>query len=114
LGLRWTFLHEPARRWVADGTLDWLWAACEQASVPVAALCTDSLAEFGRIAERHPGLRITIDHLGGRGGNTTLKDAAAMTHIHELVRLARHPNIAVKATGAPGYSSEAYPFPAMH
>ena len=33
---------------------------------------------IGRIAERHPGLRLTIDHLGGRGGNTTLKDAAAM------------------------------------
>ena len=47
-------------------------------------------------------------------GNTTLKDAAAMTHMPELAALAKHPNVAVKATGAPGYSSEAYPFPAMH
>src|SRR5437588_291126 len=30
-------------------------------------LATDSLTEIGRIAERHPGLRLTIDHLGGRG-----------------------------------------------
>src|SRR5215475_14857191 len=67
-----------------------------------------------RIAERHPGLRLTIDHLGGRGGTSTLKDAAAMTHIPELVALAKFPNVAVKATGVPHYSSEAYPFPALH
>jgi predicted TIM-barrel fold metal-dependent hydrolase len=113
LGLRYTFLHEPERTQLEDGTLDWLWAECEKAGVPVAALCTDSLATFGRIAERHPGLRITIDHLGGRGGLTTLKDDAAMTHIPQLLALARLPNVAVKATGAPGYSAEAYPFPRM-
>jgi predicted TIM-barrel fold metal-dependent hydrolase len=57
---------------------------------------------------------LTIDHLGGRGGLTTLKDAAAMTHMPDLLALAKFPNVAVKATGAPGYASEAYPFPAMH
>ena len=114
LGLRYTFLREPARTWLQEGALDWLWSAAEQADVPIAMLATDSLREIGAIAERHPGLRLTIDHLGGRGGNTTLKDDAAMTHLPELLALAKHPNVAVKATGAPGYSSEAYPFPAMH
>ena len=114
LGLRYTFLSNPERQMLESGGLDWLWAGCEAAGVPVAALATDSLATFGRIAERHPGLRITIDHLGGRGGNTTLKDAAAMVHMPDLLALAKYPNVAVKATGAPGYSSEAYPFPAMH
>src|SRR5215472_6995232 len=114
LGLRYGFLADPARRRLHDGSLDWLWAAAERAGVPIAMLATDSLTELGRIAERHPGLRLTIDHLGGRGGTTTLKDAAAMTHIPELLALARLPNVAVKATGAPGYSSEAYPFPALH
>jgi predicted TIM-barrel fold metal-dependent hydrolase len=113
LGLRYTFLTDPARRWLHDGTLDWLWAGAEAAGVPIAMLATDSLAEIGRIAERHPGLRLTIDHLGGRGGTTTLKDDAAMTHMPALVALARLPNVAVKATGAPGYSAEAYPFPIM-
>jgi predicted TIM-barrel fold metal-dependent hydrolase len=69
--------------------------------------------ELGRIAERHPALRLTIDHLGGRGGLTTLKDHAAMTHVPQLVELAKYPNVAVKATGAPGYSSEPYPYPTM-
>jgi predicted TIM-barrel fold metal-dependent hydrolase len=114
LGLRYGFLSDPARQSLKDGTLDWLWQEAEAAGVPIAALATDSLAELGRIAERHPGLRLTIDHLGGRGGLTTLKDAAAMTHMPDLLALAKFPNVAVKATGAPGYSSEAYPFRSMH
>lgn len=114
LGLRYMFLGEPARSRLHDGTLDWLWTEAERAGVPIAVLATDSLLEIGEIAERHAGLRLTIDHLGGRGGNTSLKDAAAMTHMPELLSLAKYSNVAVKATGAPGYSSEAYPFPAMH
>ena len=113
LGLRYSFLHDPLRVWIEDGTLDWFWAAAEQADVPIAMLATDSLTAIGRIAERHPGLRLTVDHLGGRGGNTTLKDDAAMTHMPQLLALAKYPNVAVKATGAPGYSAEAYPHPTM-
>ena len=37
-----------------------------------------------------------------------------MTHIPQLLALAKHPNVAVKATGVPHYSSEAYPFPGLH
>ncbi len=114
LGLRYTFLEQPQRDWLEDGTLEWLWTAAERASVPIAMLATDSPRQIGQIAERHPGLRLTIDHLGGRGGNTTLKDAAAMEHMPELLKLARHPNVAVKATGAPGYSSQQYPFASIH
>jgi predicted TIM-barrel fold metal-dependent hydrolase len=114
LGLRYTFLHDPARQSLADGSIDWLWAEAEKANVPVAVLATDSLVELGRIAARHPGLRLTIDHLGGRGGLTTLKDDAAMTHMPQLLALAKFPNVAVKATGAPGYSSQGYPFRSMH
>ncbi len=113
LGLRYGFLHDPAKQRLADGEYEWLFVEAEKAGVPIATLATDSLAVLGNIAERHPGLKLTIDHLGGRGGLTTLKDHAAMTHIPELVALAKHPNIAVKATGAPGYSAEAYPYPIM-
>jgi len=114
LGLRCMFLKDPARQQLHDGELEWYWDAVEAAGVPVTALATDSLAVLGDVAARHPGLRLTIDHLGGKGGNTTLKDDAAMTHMPELLELAKLPNVAVKATGAPGYSSEAYPYPRMH
>jgi len=114
LGLRYGFLSDPARQWLKDGTINWLWAEAEKAGVPIAMLATDSLTDIAGIAQRHPGLRLTIDHLGGRGGTTTFKDAAAMTHIPDLLALAKFPNVAVKATGAPGYSTEAYPFSGMH
>ena len=81
LGLRYLFLGEAARARLQDGTLNWIWTEAERAGVPIAVLATDSLREIGAIAGRHPGLRMTIDHLGGRGGNTTLKDAAAMTRM---------------------------------
>ncbi len=69
LGLRYGFLQEPMRGCLADGTLDWLWAAAERAGVPIAMLATDSLPHIARITERHPGLRLTIDHLGRREGH---------------------------------------------
>jgi hypothetical protein len=37
LRLRYVFLQEPARGWLADGTLDWLWAAAEHAGVRFSA-----------------------------------------------------------------------------
>ncbi len=114
LGLRYGFLSDPMRQWLRDGTLDWLWAAAERAQVPIAMLATDVLSDIGGIAERHPGLKLTIDHLGGRGGTSQLKDAAAMIHLPQLLALARFPNVAVKATGVPHYASEPYPFPALH
>ena len=112
LGLRYLFLDDQSAR-LTDGSLDWLWAGAEEHSIPIAMLATGSAAAMGQIAQRHPGLKLTIDHLGGRGGNTTLKDHAAMAHMPDLLALARHPNIAVKVTGAPGYSAQAYPFGIM-
>jgi hypothetical protein len=72
LGLRYSFRHDPARRRLVDGTIDWLWAKAEKAGVPIAMIATDSLAEIARIAERHPGLRLTIARLAGRGDLTAL------------------------------------------
>jgi predicted TIM-barrel fold metal-dependent hydrolase len=37
LGLCFTFLHDPARQWLQDGTLDWLWSAAESAGVHIAS-----------------------------------------------------------------------------
>src|SRR5438067_2626193 len=53
LGLRYTFLQQPQRGWLEDGTLEWLWDAAERAGVPIAMLATDSLPQIGQLAERH-------------------------------------------------------------
>ena len=35
-------------------------------------------------------------------------------HLEELLALARLPNVAIKATGAPGYSTQPYPYRNLH
>jgi predicted TIM-barrel fold metal-dependent hydrolase len=111
LGLRFVFLQSHQRTWPTDGTMDWLWPAAERAGVPIALLAADFLPVVARVAERHQALRLIIDHLG-RPHRT--KDEAAWANLGELLALARHPNIAVKATGAPSYSSEPYPYRNIH
>ncbi|MBI1989701.1 MAG: amidohydrolase family protein [Betaproteobacteria bacterium] len=63
------------------------------------------------IAERHPGLKLVIDHMAIPRG---AKDEAAFAHIDELCSFARFANVAVKVTSLPSYSDEAYPHPKLH
>ncbi|MBS0242420.1 MAG: amidohydrolase, partial [Proteobacteria bacterium] len=107
LGLRYTFLKPHMKSWPTDGTMDWLWPAAEKHGVPIAMLAGDFLPLVGEIAAKHPGLRLIVDHFGVKRGN---KDAAAFSTLPELVKLARHPNIAVKITGGPQYITDGYPF----
>jgi len=53
LGLRYTFLHDPARRWLADARSTGS-GLKPRPPCPIATLATDSLADLGRIAQRHP------------------------------------------------------------
>jgi predicted TIM-barrel fold metal-dependent hydrolase len=114
LGLRFTFLQPHQQTWPTDGTIDWLWLAAERAGLPVALQAGRFLPVVGQVADRHPGLRLLVDHLGGLGGTTPAKDGAAFAHLPDLLALARYPNVAVKATGAPGYAGTPYPFPSIH
>jgi predicted TIM-barrel fold metal-dependent hydrolase len=107
LGLRFTFNQPHQRTWPTDGTIDWVWPAAERAGIPIALAAANFLPVVGQVAERHPGLRLIIDHLGRAGGT---QDAAAFANLSVLLALAKYPNVAIKATGAPSYSSESYPF----
>ena len=111
LGFRFTFNQPHQRTWMTDGTLDWLWPAAERAGLPVALAAANFLPAVGQVAARHPGLRLIIDHLGRTGGT---KDAASFANLSELLALAKYPNVAIKATGAPSYSSDAYPYRNIH
>lgn len=107
LGLRFALLQPHQRAWWTDGTMDWLWPAAERAEIPIALLAADMLPIVAGVAERHPRLKLAIDHLGRAG---RVQDETAFANIGELVSLARFPNVSVKATGAPSYSSEPYPY----
>jgi len=109
LGFRFTFNQPHQAGWWSDGSLNWFWAACEREQLPVGLLAGGYMAELGRIAERHPGLKLHIDHHGRGGGGGSGKDDAAFANLGEMLALAKLPNVAVKLSGAPSYSSEPYP-----
>ncbi len=109
LGFRFTF-HGLHRAWLTDGTAGWLWPALEKAGMPAMVFVPGSVPAIEAIAERHPGLRLVIDHLALSGA----KDEAAFADLPQVLRLARLPNIAVKASALPVFSSEPYPFPGLH
>ena len=111
LGMRFTFHASRQGHWLTDGTADWLWPAVERAGIPVMLSCAGSLPVVDAIAERHPGLRLVVDHLGIRSG---LKGDEAFAGIPQLCALARRPNVAVKASAVPCYATEPYPFRDVH
>lgn len=107
LGLRFALLKPEEREWLTDGSMDWLWPEAERLGVPVGLLVPHQLAVVDAIAGRHPGLRLMVDHMARARGS---RDAAGFADLDNLLALARHPNVAVKATGIPSYSSEPYPY----
>ena len=111
-GLRFYFSDPRSQSWPTDGTLDWLFPVAERLGIPVSLQAGAFLPKAGAIAERHPGLRISIDHMAVPRGTSGAE--TAYRHLPDLLALARHPNIAVKATGQAGYAADEYPFPSIH
>jgi predicted TIM-barrel fold metal-dependent hydrolase len=111
LGLRFALLQPHQKTWPTDGTMDWLWPAAERAGIPIALLAATFMPVVGQVAERHPKLKLIVDHLGRPSGT---KDDAAWASLPEMLALAKHANVAIKATGAPSYSSEVYPYRNIH
>jgi predicted TIM-barrel fold metal-dependent hydrolase len=65
---------------------------------------------FARIAERHPGLQLIVDHMGMSLSNPAVLDGKFMEVIQHTLMLSKYPNVSVKLSSAPTYSREAYPF----
>src|SRR2546427_9216499 len=77
LGFRFTFNQPRQKAWWTDGSLDWFWAACQRAGLPIGLLAGGNMAALAKIAERHPRLKLHLDHLGRSGGGTRGAPAAA-------------------------------------
>ncbi|HWL05542.1 MAG TPA: amidohydrolase family protein [Xanthobacteraceae bacterium] len=106
-GVRLTFSFEGERDWILDGTADWFWPYAEAHDIAVMLLVPHAKAKVAEIAATHPKLRIAIDHLG-IFGNTVDQDVAP--YVEATVALANHPNISVKLTNLPSFSTAPYPF----
>ncbi len=107
LGVRLNIAAREAK-WLADGTTDWFWPAAEKARVPIMFLTTGQTALFGRIAERHPQLTLIIDHMGV--SSAALRSGKMPEAIEQSAALAKYPNVSVKLSSAPLFSSEPYPW----
>lgn len=110
LGIRTTFARGPATEWLTDGGSDWFFAAAERAGVPLMIFAPYLTAELREIAERHPDLRLTIDHLGIFAD---LRDREIVPVIDDTLTLASLDNVAVKASSLPCLVTEPYPWPLL-
>lgn len=106
LGMRLVF-NKEFRHLLANGTADWVWPRLEEAGIPIMVLAPGVLDDVERIAQRHPDLRITVDHMAVPRDT---RGPDAFGQVPQLVAMARHPNLSVKASGMPGNSLEPYPF----
>jgi hypothetical protein len=113
LGLRFTFPPPHQGVWLTDGTVDWRRPAAERASLPLALMAAGFLPKVAGVAQRHPTLKLILDHPGRPSGGTA-SQPDLWANLPEVVALARYPNVAMKAAGAPTYSGRAYPFPDIH
>lgn len=111
LGVRLVFNPGRSKEWLEDGTADWFWDAAERHDIPVMAFAPDAVSKLGGVAERHPGLRIIIDHMGL---SSALKGKPLGPAVDNVIKLARLSNVAVKVSALPCYVAEPYPFPTLH
>src|SRR5262249_31086137 len=107
LGVRLTFHRDTDRPWLTDGSADWFWPQAERHAIPVMVHAPERLAELGVIAERHPGLTLIVDHMGFARATIDAETNAAAARIRAL---ARYPNVSVKVSALPCFSTEPYPF----
>ena len=63
LGVRLSLVAPAELVWLRDGTMDRFWPAAERAGIPVAIRAPDAVREIDAVAERHPGLKLLIDHV---------------------------------------------------
>lgn len=111
LGIR-LFLGTPqVQAALKEGTSDWFWAAAERADLAVMVHAGGQLPKMDEIARRHPRLRLCIDSIGAP---VRTADEAAFAGLSQLLALAKHPNVVVKAEGISTLSTQPYPHSNLH
>jgi predicted TIM-barrel fold metal-dependent hydrolase len=106
-GTRITFHRPIDRNWMIDGTMDWYWPFAEKHNINTMIHAPIWKRETGEVAKKHPGLKLIIDHMGIF---TRMMDDAIEYWVEETIELADNPNIYVKVSAIPSYSSQPYPF----
>jgi predicted TIM-barrel fold metal-dependent hydrolase len=112
LGVRLSFAAPLLQPLLTEGRMDWVWDEAERAGVPLYVLVKPvNLPLIDAVAAQHPGLKLTMDHLALP---LDKKDEEAFRSLDHLLALATHPNVAVKVSSLPNFSSEPYPHRNLH
>ena len=94
----------------ADPGINRVLAAGARHGLPVNILCSGRIEQARAMAARNPDTAIVIDHLGLQQPFEPPPPAQPFADLPNVLKLAAHPNVAIKITGACTLSREAFPF----
>ncbi|MPY91666.1 MAG: amidohydrolase family protein [Acidimicrobiia bacterium] len=103
-------LWRDAESYAEDPGVHRVVSAAARHGVPLCLLCWGRLSLAGELAARHPDAQLVIDHLGLHQPFEPPPPAEPFADLPALLALARHPNVAVKVTGAATLSLQPFPF----
>ncbi|MEE8084474.1 MAG: amidohydrolase family protein [Alphaproteobacteria bacterium] len=110
LGIRLALQKQAESGWLDDGTTDWFWPEAEKFDIPLMVFAPGRNEALSEIARAHPKLRMIVDHMN----LNREQDGDAAAAIESLIPLADHPNLHVKVSSVPLYSTEPYPYRNLH
>ena len=111
-GLRCSFNRAQWAPMLTEGKVDWLFEEAEKARMPLMLMVRHSMMDsVDRIAERYPKLKLALCHLSL---DSSKRDAEAFAEFDKLLAVARRPNISVKVSALPAYTTDSYPYRALH
>lgn len=110
-GVRLTFYGEELRKLDDPAALEPFWAAAERLGVWVSVFAPDALWDIVRVVERHPRLKLIVDHLG-LGVYPGCRDPRR--HHAAVAEFAAFEQVLVKVSGVVEVSREAFPFADVH
>ena len=119
-----TWLQQPGmlgiRRWLrpadlsvlGDGSLNWFWKGLAENDIPFMSAAAGHMSAYDTLLQAFPKLRLVIDHAGRVPWG--LDDQQVWADLPDTLALARFPNVTVKVSSLPCFSSVPYPFPSLH
>lgn len=115
LGVRFTFHTEVLRAPLLDGRFDWVWGELEKHGIPAMVLFHhEYLHLLDGMAQRYPGLRLVLDHLGLKS-TKGYPEATNFATLDKVLALAGRPNVAAKVSALPCYADDkTWPFRSLH
>jgi L-fuconolactonase len=86
-------------------------AVAGRLGMPLNVFCSGRLEVIDELAGSFPETQFVLDHLGMPQSDVPPPPADPFADLDHVLALARHPNLAIKLTGACNYAREPFPYP---